>query len=338
MARTVRVEYEGAIYPVLCRGDRRERIFKGDPDRELFLATLGEVCERTGFRIHSDVLMSNHDHLLLETPEANPVAGMKRFQGTYTQRYNARHRQSGHLFQGRYKAIPVEEDEPEYVEALSDYIHLNPVRAHLPAAQEPRLEAYLWSSYPRFIGLSKLPEWLCREQLFDSMGLADEGLRSRRSYARRMEEKVGEALDEDKRNEWETGWEALRKGWCVGGENFRDRLLDRVEAVVKGRSRSSYRSDGLQRHDEQMARQRLEAGLRCLGIPLAELVKRKQTDPVKQAIAWHVKRGSTVGDAWICEILEMGCRTNIHRAASRYRNADTAPYKTLKRKLLICAD
>lgn len=82
MPRSVRLEYPGAIHHVLCRGDRREAIFSGDADREAFLATLGEMCGRTGIFIHSYVLMSNHYHLLLETPEANLVAGMKWFQGT----------------------------------------------------------------------------------------------------------------------------------------------------------------------------------------------------------------------------------------------------------------
>jgi len=99
MPRTVRIEYAGAVYHVMCRGDRREAIFLGDADRELFLATLAEMCARTGILIHSYVLMTNHYHLLLETPQPNVVAGMKWFQGTYTQRFNARHRLSGHLFQ-----------------------------------------------------------------------------------------------------------------------------------------------------------------------------------------------------------------------------------------------
>ena len=88
MPRSVRLEYPGAIYDVLSRGDRREAIFAGDVDREMFLACLAEMCGRTGLRVHSYVLMGNHYHLLLETPEPNLVAGMKWLQGTYTQRFN----------------------------------------------------------------------------------------------------------------------------------------------------------------------------------------------------------------------------------------------------------
>ena len=105
MPRKARVEFAGAVYHLLDRGDRREAIFLDDRDRENFLTTLGQVCERAGWRVHACVLMTNHYHLLVETPQANLVAGMRWFQTTYTVRFNRRHRLSGHLFQGRYKAV-----------------------------------------------------------------------------------------------------------------------------------------------------------------------------------------------------------------------------------------
>src|SRR5512136_183419 len=149
MPRSVRVEYAGAVYHVMCRGDRREPIFKSDEDRRLMLSTLEEMCERTGIWVHSYVLMTNHYHMLMETPEPNLVVGMKWFQGTYTQRYNSRYRQSGHVFQERYKAIPIQGDEPEYVRIVSDYILLNPVRAGLLDSKQPNLRLFPWSSYPQ---------------------------------------------------------------------------------------------------------------------------------------------------------------------------------------------
>src|SRR5438552_19078513 len=129
MARGIRIEYPGAFYHVMARGNRRERIFRDDDDRRFFCETLGEACERTGWRVHAWVLMNNHYHLLLETPEANLVAGMQWLQGTYTQRCNARHQVRGHLFQGRYKAVPVEAGTDTYFQVVSTYIHLNPARA-----------------------------------------------------------------------------------------------------------------------------------------------------------------------------------------------------------------
>ncbi len=131
MARPLRIEYPGAAYHVMARGNQGQAIFRDDKDRQRFLETLGEAGEKTGWRIHAYVLMSNHYHLLVETPEGNLVAGMKWLQGTYTQRYNGRHKVFGHLFQGRYKAVNVDADDAQYFQVVSTYIHLNPVRAGL---------------------------------------------------------------------------------------------------------------------------------------------------------------------------------------------------------------
>ena len=98
MARKLRVEYPGAIYHLMNRGDRREPIFKDDEDRQRFLGTLGEACVKTGWQVHAYCLMSNHFHLVIETPQANLVRGMKWLLGVYTSRFNRRHKLFGHLF------------------------------------------------------------------------------------------------------------------------------------------------------------------------------------------------------------------------------------------------
>jgi putative transposase len=108
MARKLRVQYPGAIYHVMNRGDRREPIFHNDKDRELFLDTLGEACAKTDWLVHAWCLMHNHFHLVVETPRADLVPGMKWFLGTYTSRFNRRHKHFGHLFSGRYKALIVD--------------------------------------------------------------------------------------------------------------------------------------------------------------------------------------------------------------------------------------
>lgn len=100
MPRQIRIEYPGATYHVMCRGDRREAIFEDDADRECLVETLAQAVRRAGWRIHAYVLMGNHYHLVLETPEPNLVRGMTWFQTTYTVRYNARHRRTGHLYGG----------------------------------------------------------------------------------------------------------------------------------------------------------------------------------------------------------------------------------------------
>ena len=163
MARKIRIEYAGAAYHVMARGNQGRDIYGDDPDRKLWLETLGEACEKTGWRIHAWVMMNNHYHLLLETPEANLVVGMKWLQGTYTQRYNSRHEVFGHLFQGRYKAFLV--DQERYFFALIRYIHRNPVKREL--CEKP--EDWPWSSFRHYalgeIGMVEIEsEWTARRR------------------------------------------------------------------------------------------------------------------------------------------------------------------------------
>jgi putative transposase len=119
MARQIRIEYDGAAYHVMARGNQGQAIFADDLDRKVWLETLAEACEKTGWRIHAYVMMGNHYHLLVETPEGNLVAGMKWLQGTYTQRYNSRHSIFGHLYQGRYKALVVDGAAGNYFGVVS---------------------------------------------------------------------------------------------------------------------------------------------------------------------------------------------------------------------------
>lgn len=154
MGRPLRIEYPEAFYHVTSRGNERKDVFKSQRDREKFLTYLQTATDRYGAAVHVYCLMSNHYHLLLETPEGNLSQIMRHINGAYTNYYNTKRNRTGHLFQGRYKAILVEADE--YATELSRYIHLNPVRAKM--VEEP--EAYRWSSYRSYIGESKAPEWL----------------------------------------------------------------------------------------------------------------------------------------------------------------------------------
>ena len=124
MPRTPRIQYPGAFYHVMARGNRRENIVLGDDDRWMFLHTLGEMAGRTSILIHAFALMDNHYHLVLETPRANLVDGMQWFQNTYTRRFNVKHKVCGHLFGGRYKAVLVQSDGGDYFSTLIDYVHL----------------------------------------------------------------------------------------------------------------------------------------------------------------------------------------------------------------------
>ena len=143
----MRIEYGGAFYHVMARGNRREAIFLDNDDRRFFLQALSEVCEKTGWRVHAWVLMGNHYHLFIETPEANLVEGMKWLQNTVTRRFNIRNRQWGRLFGDRYTAVIVEGELPAYYETLMNYIHLNPGRAGLVNVEKGEsILDYPWSS------------------------------------------------------------------------------------------------------------------------------------------------------------------------------------------------
>ena len=146
MARALRVEYPGAFYHVINRGNAGDDIFKSLRDREKFLEYLQTAVEHYGLKIHTYCLMTNHYHLLVETPEANLGRAIKWVNVSYAGYFNRKRQRCEHLFQGRYKAILVDADE--YLKQLSRYIHLNPIRAKMVA----ELCSYPFSSYPAFIG------------------------------------------------------------------------------------------------------------------------------------------------------------------------------------------
>ncbi|MDR3378468.1 MAG: transposase, partial [Verrucomicrobiae bacterium] len=127
------MEFPGAIYHVMSRGDRREAIYHDEVDRQEFLKTLAEACLKTGWQIHAFCLMGNHFHLVVETPSASLSAGRHWFLSAYTLRLHHRHQLSGHVFSGRFKALLVEPGEG-YLKTACDYVHLNPVRAGLLGA------------------------------------------------------------------------------------------------------------------------------------------------------------------------------------------------------------
>ncbi len=154
MARPLRLELAGGLYHVTSRGDGRDDIYLSDQDRELWLGSLAQVCKRFNWVCHAWCQMTNHYHLLIETPEANLAEGMRQLNGLYTQRFNRLHGRVGHVFQGRYKAILVERDS--YLLELARYVVLNPLRAGMVQ----RLETWPWSSYLATCGQSATPEWL----------------------------------------------------------------------------------------------------------------------------------------------------------------------------------
>jgi len=154
MARPLRIQYPGAVYHVTCRGNEQKAIFRDDLDRRRFLEYLTHSLTVYTVKLHSYILMTNHFHLLVETPLGNLAEFMRHFNITYTGYYNRRRNRSGHLYQGRYKSILVDKDA--YLAVLSRYIHVNPVRVKTmeKASLEEKiryLTTYPWSSLPGYL-------------------------------------------------------------------------------------------------------------------------------------------------------------------------------------------
>ena len=245
MARPLRVEIKDGWYHVTARGNERRAVFADDTDRRHFLELLGEWVARFGLRLHAYVLMDNHYHLLVQTPQANLSQAMQWLQVSYTVWFNRRHRRAGHLFQGRFKAVVLEESAAA---ELSRYLHLNPVRvgalrlgkvareraaagigqapdAKLVAERLERLRQYRWSSYRSYAGLSQGPTWLTQRKVLAMLGGGADQQRCQ-AYRRFVEEAIREGV-------MPSPWERLQAGLVLGSAEFVRRMRHRLRGNAK---------------------------------------------------------------------------------------------------------
>jgi len=297
--RQLRIEYPGAIYHVMNRGDQREDIFRDDEDRNKFLVTLGEACQKTGWQVHAYCLMQNHFHLVIETPQANLVAGMKWQLGVYTKRFNIRHELCGHLFAGRYKALIVDGSGDGYLRTVCDYVHLNPVRAKLIEPGAP-LESFGWSSYPEYLKLpSQRPNWLRVDRLLGEKGLPNDGEACRREFAFQMEARRAQETAVD--------YGPIRRGWCLGSEDFREELL----AASAERVGLNHYGCARQETDEQKAERLVREELKRLGWTEEALCAQRKGDNSKVALARRLRQETTMSLKWIANRLQMGSWTYV---------------------------
>lgn len=325
MARGIRVEYSGAFYHVMARGNRRERIFRDDADRRFFCQTLGEACERTGWRVHAWVLMSNHYHLMLETPEANLVAGMKWLQNTYTRRFNSRHKLWGRLFGDRYKAVLSEGGSGYYYCSLMDYIHLNPVRVGLVRTAEGQsVRDYPWSSVAAgyAVPASERATWLAATEGL-AMAQCPDTAAGRARFVAHLDQRAQEegrgsagviAPEDDRRRSH------LRHGWYWGSQAFAERMLKLVDKTVKTRKNRTYRSGAASRaHDEREAERLLREGLLAAGLAEEGLDLLPGSDVRKTALASLLLERTVARQSWIAERLAMRSAANVSQQVRRHR-------------------
>jgi putative transposase len=261
MARPLRIEYPGALYHVTSRGNARGRIFRNDKDREYFLDLLGFIIERFHWLCHAWCLMDNHYHLILETPEGNLSRGMRQLNGIYTQKYNWRYTKTGHVFQGRYKAILV--DKENYLLELCRYVILNPVRANIVK----RPQDWKWSSYRSTTGTAKTPQWLTTDWILAQFS------RSRRRAQKLYHQFIMEGITK------ETPWKDLKGQIFLGTKGFIEECKHNLD--VSGDLREIPR---LQRYAERPV----------LGELLHEEMRRDKVRRNRAIYHAHVKYGYTL--------------------------------------------
>jgi len=334
MARGIRVEFAGAFYHVMARGNRREDIFFNDDDRRFFLKTLSDACGRTGWKVHAWVLMNNHYHLLIETPEPNLVEGMKWLQNTYTRRLNTKHGLWGRVFGDRYKAVLVEGGSVDYFTTLLDYIHLNPARAGaVKVADGGSVGDYLWSSVRMVYagGDRKRFPWACVAAGFEAFGLCDT-VAGRREFVGRLDERAREEMKSAGVVPVPATMDArlshLRRGWYWGSQAFAEKALALGKSLIRTRRNAAYRSGLVYRaHDAEEAERILKEGMRLLQLKATDLDKVSGSDASKVALAELLSTKTSAPQAWTATELKMKSAANVSQQLRRIRSAKGLRHK-----------
>lgn len=311
MPRKLRIEYAGAIYHVTVRGNQRQLIFQDDHDRKRLLQRLGESIEDYVVRLYLYCLMPNHMHFVLETPRSNLSRFMQSCLTGYTVYYNQRHKQSGHLFHGRYGAKLVQGDK--YLLALSRYVHLNPV--YIEDIQKKDLKTriqymrdYIWSSYRAYIGMTPLPAWLTNGPVMSGWS-AVSGWRACAAYRRYIEGGLAETDEE---------FEKLMKnsGPVLGSDDFRNRvqeMADEKQKHLKCPEDAEFRWEQRKLSADEI----LEKGAEYFGWQTKELQRRSRGELAKTLAAKLLGRYSGLTNREIAPLL--GLRSGAAVAWQRRR-------------------
>ncbi|MBN1557619.1 MAG: transposase [Lentisphaerae bacterium] len=333
MARSLRIEYEGAVYHVMSRGVKGAAIFRDRKDYELFNIYMEETCRRTGWRVHAYAQLPNHWHGLIETPEANLVEGMRRLQGAWAAGFNRRHGERGHVFQGRYKALIVDPDAGSYFATVSSYIHLNPLRAGLIKETRNGLENYAWSSYPFYLqARQKRPTWLQVERVLGDLGLPDDA-RGRLAFKQHVKGQAQHWKSRRGRAALDAEWKHIRRDWCLGDVDFKQRMLLQAGDLIQDAERASYNGPAVRKHNQAEAEALLRAGMGCVGLNAGELNILPKADVRKCAVAWLVHSRTTARHRWLAEQLYMGCPSNMTRYINGIRDAREKRIVRLRERL-----
>jgi len=309
MARSLRVEYAGACYHVINRGNYRSKIFLAKGAAEAFEHTLFEAAERFGWVIYAYVIMSNHFHICLETPEPNLSLGMKWLQGTWSMRNNRFRKRVGRPFQGRYKGILL---QPEAVSSVVSYVHLNPCRAGIETPEQ--IGEYRWSSLNHYQRKAR-PECLEIGPALESIGgLKDTG-HAIKKYLRYLE-----FLATDDAEQKRMLFEQMSKGWCFGSKEFKEQSL--IKGKKKAAELDTMRFKGIEVSELDDVRESywessLETFAKLAKIDLGRLPLKKSA-PGKVLLAAAMKKKTSVSNGWLARRLGMGQPASVSQFVRRF--------------------
>lgn len=307
MARRLRLQFPGALYHVFNRGNYRRDVFESAGAAQAFVTTLGQASTRYRWRVHAYVVMRNHYHFALETPEANLVAGMHWLQSTFCIRFNRFRSESGHLFQGRYQTQLVQDDAA--LVRVIDYIHLNPIRAGI--VQPGAAETYGFSSLPSFLAGTR-PAWLGGDVILAQLKLADT-LAGRAKYLEYLTE-----LGRDPEMREQQRFGQVSGDWAVGTTGWRRALAQRHAemAIVPGLESKELREIGQARWQEELNRVIVE-----WSFSPPDDVSEVGSPAWKVAVAAELRRRVAAPYRWIADALSIdrpaSLRMQVHRRLLR---------------------
>ena len=291
MARKLRIQYEDALYHVINRGNYRRDVFGTVGAAQAFEQVVLEACDWHGWRLHAHVVMSNHYHLAVATPRANLVEGMHWLQSTFATRFNRLRQERGHLFQGRYQALLVE--DAAALARVVDYIHLNPVRAGL--ITPGKLGAYRWSSLPLFLQQGRpaaleCAGWMRHHGWTDSPA-------GWRAYAAYLTD-----LATDEAEQKRLGLEKLSAGWAIGTLAWRKKVAtDHAHRALSPGLEAGELKEFKEAHWSQV----LESELKRAGKTARAGADSPGNAPWKLSLARRLRQAGA-GYAWITAALRMG--------------------------------
>ncbi len=321
MARKLRIEYSGALYHVINRGNYRADIFKDEGARAAFEACLWEACEKTGWVVHAYVIMRNHYHLALETPNGDLVAGMKWLQATFANRFNRFRAERGHVFQGRYQAIVLE--DAHALGSVCHYIHLNPVRAKIVAAAD--LATFRWGSFHWLDQKRNRPAALQFESALDDAGGLADTPAGRKRYQAYLE-----WLSTDTKEQKARCFDRMSRGWAHGTREFKKALLEDQQDV---RAVGSIAEADSREARELAWETALTRCVRSLGKAKTDPTTTRKAEPWKVAIATHLKATTTASNPWLARRLHMGDPDGVSRYCAECRAGKRPEAAALLRKI-----